>query len=84
MVIMEFLWVDGFDYGVEVEKIGIDFYVVKMFVEYVVFVCFDENVDVGVWIDCVGNLSLMFVFGVFGYEESDLCVIGEVIWVYID
>ncbi len=82
--ITEYLRADGFDYGAEAEKTGIDFHVVKTLVEYAAPVRFDENVDVGVRIDRVGNSSLTFELGVFGEGQSEPRVTGEVVWVYTD
>ncbi len=82
--ITEYLRADGFDYGVEAERTGIDFHVVRTLVEYAAPVRFDEEIDVGVKISRVGNSSLTFGLGVFGEGESDPRVTGEVVWVYTD
>src|SRR5262249_40972582 len=82
--IMEyFRWV-GYDYTSEVKATGLDFHVVRSVIEYKAPIRFDEEIDVAVRVDRIGQSSLRFVLAIFGGVFHSLRATGEIVYVYTD
>lgn len=79
--IYEYLrWVD-FDHIKMVDELQLDFHVVKATVEYFGPAHFDEDLELGVAPNHVGNSSVSWQIGVFRKNETACLALGEVIWV---
>lgn len=79
--ITEFMRSAGYDYKALFTSRGLDFHLVKATVEYLKPIGFDQEIEVGVAVDRVGNSSITFALSIFPKDQAICLARGEIIWV---
>ncbi|TQV71216.1 acyl-CoA thioesterase [Exilibacterium tricleocarpae] len=69
------------DYQGMVEKLGVDFHLVKSTVEYLGPIHFDELIDIALRPVRIGRSSITWELAIFRSGESECLTRGEVVWV---
>jgi len=82
--VTEFLRALGYDQYADAKQTGVDFHVVRSVVEYKAPIRFDQDIEVGVKVDRIGNSSVTFGLGIFPKGGDTLLATGEIVWVNTD
>ena len=82
VAITEYWRAVGYEYPKPVEVLGIDFFVVKATLEYHAPAHYDDELNIGVKLERIGNSSMGFKLGIFQAENH--LISGEIIYVSAD
>jgi acyl-CoA thioester hydrolase len=82
VAITEYWRAIGYEYPKPVTVLGIDFFVVKATLEYHAPARYDDELQIGVKIERIGNSSIAFKLGIF--QGHHHLISGEIIYVSAD